>query len=132
MLDPKRFMLKLLLYKQETSGVFATILLKELLEKQGQKVKLVQGYLTVAGSTCWHVWIEDDSNQIIDIGKMLAIHKDPEFSVCEFKYTTEKPEGQIEYDEQNMVVWNARNDKNFLKAAPKGFMDFRSRIHREK
>ena len=132
-LTAERFAMHLRLHKQETSGIFAVILLHELLKKQGQDVKLVQGYLTVAGETCWHVWIEDAEKNIIDLGRILAEHKDANFSVCDFKYTTEKPvDAKIEYDEQNMLVWEARNDKNFLKAAPKGFTDFRSRIHRRK
>ena len=132
-MDPNRFALHLRLHKQETSGIFAVILLHEILEKQGQQVKLVQGYLTVAGETCWHVWIEDSEKNIIDLGRILAEHKDPEFSVCDFKYTIEKPVGtSVTCDEESMVIWGARKDKNFLKAAPKGFLDFRSRIHRRK
>jgi hypothetical protein len=129
-MDPQKFALHLRLHKLQDTGVLATILLHELLQKQGQKVTLVQGYLTVMGETCWHVWIEDENDRPIDLGRILACLVDPEFNRCEFKLSREKPAGEVQEDPANVGIWDARNEKLFWKRAPRSFLNFRSKCHK--
>ena len=129
-MDPQKFALHLRLHKLHDTGVLAVILLHELLQKQGQQVTLVQGYLTVMGETCWHVWIEDDKERPIDLGRILACLMDSEFQKCEFKLSREKPEGEVREDPANVGIWEARNEKLFWKRAPRSFLDFRSKCHK--
>jgi hypothetical protein len=129
-MDPMRFALHLKLRKLDDTGILAVILLHELLLKQGQKnLELVQGYLTVMGETCWHVWIAQNETVIIDLGRIIATLKDPAFENCKFSYSLEKPEGDVTTDEQNLNIWESRNDKLFWKNAPKKFLEFRSKCH---
>ena len=130
-MDPQRFALHLRLHKLHDTGVLATILLHELLQKQGDKVTLVQGYLTVMGETCWHVWIEDKNGRAIDLGRILACFVDEEFHKCEFKLSKDRPEGfEIREDPANKLIWEMREDRNFWKKAPKKFLVFRSKCNR--
>lgn len=129
-MDPTQFALRLRLRKLDDTGLYALLLLHELLIKQGwQDLELVQGYLTVMGETCWHVWMLHKSKHIIDLGKIIAILKDHEFSKCEFNYSTEKPSWEIKKDEANILLWESRTDKLFWKKAPKKFLEFRSNCH---
>ena len=130
-MDPQQFALRLRLHKLHDTGVLATILLHELLQKQGQEVTLVQGYLTVMGETCWHVWIEDSKGYPIDLGRILACLVDAEFTKCFFKLDKEKPDVQeIREDPANKLIWDMREDTAFWKKAPKKFLDFRSKCHK--
>jgi hypothetical protein len=130
-MDPNKFALHLRLHKLHDTGVLAVILLHELLQKQGRNVTLVQGYLTVMGETCWHVWIEDEKGFQIDLGRILACHVEPEFQKCEFKFMREKPEGvEVKEDPANVGIWDARNEKLFWKRAPRPFLEFRSKCHK--
>jgi len=128
-MDPMNFALRLRLRKLDDTGLYALILLHEILVKQGQKdLELVQGYLTVMGETCWHCWLRDGKNNIIDLGRIIATLKDAEFERCEFKYSTEKIDG-AKVDQPNVLIWEKRNDANFWKGAPKKFIEFRSNCH---
>ena len=128
-MDPQQFALRLKLHKLHDTGVLATILLHEILQKQGQQVTLVQGYLTVMGDTCWHVWIEDEKSRTIDLGRILACMIDSEFSKCDFKLEKEKPDGfEVREDPSNLKIWEMRNESGFWKkAASKKFLEFRSK-----
>jgi len=130
-MDPMQFALRLRLHKLHDTGVLATILLHELLQKQGQEVSLVQGYLTVMGETCWHVWIEDEKDRPIDLGRMLACMEEPEFEKCFFKLVKEKPDdADIKTDPVNVEFWEMRDRRDFWKKAPKKFLEFRTRCHK--
>ena len=129
-MDPHQFALRLRLHKLHDTGVLATILLNELLQKQGQEVSLVQGYLTVMGETCWHVWIEDTKERPIDLGRILACMVDPEFQKCEFKLTKDRPPGDIQEDKANIAIWENRDNRMFWHSAPKKFREFRAKCHK--
>ncbi len=122
--------LRLRLHKMEDAGVHGVLLLHELLLKQGYKnLELVQGYLSVAGENCWHVWLDHDG-EIIDLGRILAELKDPEFKKCEFKYLLREPEGYTKDKEDlNQKIWETRDAKDFWKTTPKKFQEFRSKCH---
>jgi hypothetical protein len=131
MIDPMNFALRLKLRKLDDTGLFALILLHELLLKQGwANLELVQGYLTVMGETCWHVWIVQNKKTIIDLGRIIATLKDSEFEKCKFDYSIEKPQFEIKLDQKNVDIWESRSDRNFWKTAPKNFLEFRSRCHK--
>ena len=128
-MDPMKFALRLRLRKLDDTGLYALFLLKELLDRQGwSDLEVVQGYLTVAGETCWHCWIKR-GDSIVDLGRILATLKEPEFAKCEFKYTLEKPAGDVRVDEPNVAIWERRGDHAFWKGAPKKFLEFRSKCH---
>ena len=130
-MDPQRFALHLRLHKLHDTGVLAVILLHELLQKQGQQVTLVQGYLTVMGETCWHVWIEDDKGRPIDLGRILACMVDEEFNRCEFKLSRDRPDSfEVREDPANKLIWEMREDRSFWKKAPKKFLEFRAKCHK--
>jgi hypothetical protein len=132
-MDPQQFALRLRLHKLQDTGVLATILLHELLQKQGKTVSLVQGYLTVMGETCWHVWIEDDKERPIDLGRILACMVDQEFTKCAFNYEKDKEKlagFEIKEDPANKTIWEMREDKSFWKKAPKPFIEFRAKCHK--
>ena len=128
-MDPHGFALRVRLYKLQDSGILATILLHELLTKQGAKFELVQGYLTVMGETCWHVWIVGDGGKHIDLGRILATLADPAFDNCQFTYSLTKPDGDIKVDRENQELWEIRDQVSFWKKAPKKFLEFRSKCH---
>ena len=129
-MDPMQFALRLRLRKLDDTGLFAAILLHELLIKQGwSDLKLVQGYLTVMGETCWHVWMVH-RGLIIDLGRIIAVMKDNEFSKCTFDYSIEKPDFEIKIDHTNTEIWQTRADRNFWKSAPKKFLEFRSHCYK--
>lgn len=130
-MDPRSFALRLRLHKMEDAGVHGVLLLHELLLKQGHKnLEMVQGFLTVAGETCWHVWLKDEKDEIIDLGRILAELKDPEFKKCVFKYSLEEPDGYTrDKEDVNQKIWEARESKDFWKTVPKKFQTFRSKCH---
>lgn len=129
-MDPHSFALRLRLHKLEDAGVHGVLLLHELLLKQGwTDLNLVQGFLSVAGENCWHVWITRD-DEIIDLGRILAELKEPEFKKCEFKYLLTEPDGYTKDKEDlNQKIWDSRESKDFWKTVPKKFREFRSKCH---
>ena len=132
-MDPERFALRLKLYKLDDHGVYGLLLLHELLLKQGcADLELVQGYLTVTGETCWHCWMVHKGDIVIDLGRLIATLKDPQFSRCDFMYSRERPEAtKVHEDPANLQIWESRNEKTLWKEAPKKFQEFRSLMHKK-
>ena len=116
--------LRLKLHKLENSGIFNAVLFHDTLNKNNSE--LIQGYCTVNGDTCWHVWSRV-SGEDLDIARFIAILKDKEFERCEFKLGTEEPEG-AQKDPETLELWELyKRDKGaFWRKAPKKFLDFRS------
>jgi hypothetical protein len=126
-----RFALRLCLHKLEYQVVYAVLLLHELLLKQGwTDLELVQGYLTVAGETCWHCWLVH-GGAVVDLLRILATRKDPAFARCEYTYTTETPSENVQEDPANLEIWANRNEKTLWRNAPKKFQEFRSLMHKK-
>ena len=78
----KRLALKLKLNKIDSCGIAASILLNEILAKNGYQTKLVQGYCSLNKETCWHIWVEIGSEKF-DIGYTFACLHDNEFEKCQ-------------------------------------------------
>jgi hypothetical protein len=128
----RRLALRMKLNKIDGVGVTGPVLLNELLYKQGYQSNVVQGYCTVNGESCWHVWVESGGIQY-DIGYTLACLEDPEFSKCQFVLTRDTP---AEYQKDDLVItsWELylKDHKEFWKKMPKKVQDFRYKMLREK
>lgn len=120
--------LRMKLHNIDGVGVTAPILLNELLYKNKYQTKLVQGYCTVNGDSCWHVWVQVGSENF-DIGYTLACFQDAEFAKCQFVLSQTAPE---EYQKDQKVIdsWELyeKDHKEFWKKAPKKIQDFRAKI----
>ena len=120
------------LNKIDGVGVTGPILLNELLYKSGYHSNLVQGYCTVNGESCWHVWVTN-AGSTHDIGYTLACLDDPEFSKCRFVLTQQEPET---FQKDKMVIdsWDVylKDRHEFWKKMPKKIQNFRAKILYEK
>lgn len=75
----KRLALRLKLNKIDNLGISAPILLNEILAKNKYKTKLVQGYCSLGGETCWHIWVVINDNEPVDINYTIACLHDTSF-----------------------------------------------------
>ena len=118
----RRYALKVKLNKLEHQAVFIQALLCELLNQDG--ATLVQGYCTVYGDSCYHVWIECDGCEPIDVTRLIF----KEFDVPNFVLTKDHVEGahkdQLTAD---LFELYQKDQKEFWKKAPKKFLDFRAK-----
>ena len=121
-MDPKRFALRVKLYKMETQAVFIQAILSEILNKSGKKTTMVKGYCTSGGESCFHVWLEDDTGEIIDITKFLF----PQYQ--DVSLTKEDVPGAMK-DQFTVDLFELYNsDKaDFWKKAPRKLLDFRTK-----
>jgi hypothetical protein len=122
-----RYALKVKLYKHDQQAVFIQALLCELLSKSGTlQTTLVQGYCTVYGDSCYHIWLEDEHGSIVDITKKLF----KEFDIPDFTVTKDVIEGahkdQLTAD---MFELYQNDTREFWKKASKKFLDFRAKCH---
>ena len=137
----KRLALKLKLNKIDNCGLTAPILLNEILAKQGLKTRLVQGYCSLSGDTCWHVWVEiqmseHGSPQKLDIGYTIACLQDQEFEKCEMiLHTTLAPGAKTpQKDTESVDMWEIyqKDSKEFWKKQPTKVQNFRAKVIKEK
>ena len=122
-----RYSLRVKLHKLEHQAVFIQALLCELLNKSGVPgVALVQGYCTVYGDSCYHVWVEDGQGSPFDVTKKLF----KEFDVPDFKLTKEPMKGAHK-DQLTVDLFDLyeKDTKEFWKKASKTFLDFRAKCH---
>jgi hypothetical protein len=122
-----RYALKVKLNKLEHQSVFIQVLLSELLNKSGVSgATLVQGYCTVYGESCYHVWVEDDKGTSFDVTKKLF----KEFDIPDFKLTKEPIVGaqkdQLTVDHYELYK---SDPKEFWKKASRKFLEFRAKCH---
>jgi len=101
----KRLALKLKLNKIDNCGIAASILLNEILAKNGYKTKLVQGYCSLNQETCWHVWVQIE-NEKFDIGNTIACLHDKEFEKCSMILHTNLAPGSREPKTDTEVLDN--------------------------
>ena len=123
-----RFFLKLRVNGLRNPGIYGNLLLFDFLSHHDQKVELVQGYLTVGKETCWHIWVETDSGDTLDIIKASV---DAEEGV-KFEYTKDIPEN-FESDEEITKQYELYKDdkKEFWKKAPPKIKNFRAKMFRK-
>ena len=126
MFDVSRFALKIKLYKLADQAVFIQALLSELLNKSGSHgATVVQGYCTVIGESCYHVWVEDDKGVQTDIVQYLF----PEYP--DVVLSKDPPIRDPQKDQFTVDLYELykSDQKEFWKKAPKKFLDFRSKCH---
>jgi hypothetical protein len=126
MFDVARFSLRIKLYKLADQAVFIQALLSELLNKSGsQGATVVQGYCTVYGESCYHVWVEDDKGVPTDIVQYLF----PEYQ--NVILSKDQPVGNTQKDQFTADLYELykSDQKEFWKKAPKKFLEFRSKCH---
>jgi hypothetical protein len=130
----KRLALKLKLNKIDNCGIVAPILLNELLAKLGHETKLVQGYCSVAGETCWHVWPEIGV-QKFDIGYTIACLNDKEFAKCTMILHTNLAPGSSEpkTDTEVLDMWDVykKDPREFWKKQSSQIQSFRAKVFRD-
>lgn len=124
-MDPKRFALRVKLHKFETQAVFIQAILSEILNKSGKKTTMVKGYCTSHGQSCFHIWLEDDSGEIIDITKFLF----PQFQNILLS-KEEIPNAMKDQFTVDLFELYNSDKKDFWKKAPKKLLDFRSKCFR--
>jgi len=122
-----RYTLKVKLNKLEHQAVFIQALLSELLIKSGVSgATLVQGYCTVRGDSCYHMWVEDERGTVFDVTKKLF----KEFDIPDFILTKEHIEGaQKDQFVVDLCELYKSDQKEFWKKASKKFFEFRSKCH---
>jgi hypothetical protein len=131
----KRLALKLKLYKIDSCGIAAPILLNEILAKNGYQTKLVQGYCSLDKETCWHIWIEIGSEKI-DIGNTIACLHDKEFEKCKMILHTNLALGSEspKTNTETLDEWDIYKDdhKAFWKKQPIKVQNVRAKLLNEK
>ena len=131
----KRLALKLKLNKIDNCGIAAPILLNELFAKQGLKTSLVQGYCSLSGDTCWHVWVECEP-QKFDIGYTIACLQDKEFEKCSMILHQNIAPGNKtpQQDTESVDSWNLhqKDSKEFWKKQSVKVQNFRAKVLSEK
>ena len=127
-MDIKKYALRVKLYKLEKEAVFIQAILCELLNKAiGGKPshRLVQGFCTAHGESCYHVWVKNDStSEDIDVIRNLF----PEYQTV---LTQEEIPGAMK-DQLTVDLYElyaSGEFKDFWKKAPKKVLDFRSKCH---
>jgi hypothetical protein len=95
--------------------------------------KLVQGYCTVMGETCWHLWVEKTDGAILDMTRHLAELGDPEFKKCEFVLGVGLLPDKCmkEPDVVDAYELYKKDPKAFWKEQSKTLREFRSKFLRE-
>lgn len=103
-MDLRRFALKIRLRSRlkkvsidavQACGIFV----KEFPEING---KIVQGYCTVStGEKFVHYWVEDDQENVYDIGMELAKIANPSIESIPYTISKNKPEGNVGKDDHN-------------------------------
>jgi hypothetical protein len=123
----KRLALKMRLNKIDGFGITGPILLCDALYKQKFSSRLVQGYCTVNGDSCWHLWVQIGDDKY-DIGYTMACLDDHEFTKCQFVLSEDEP---VQYQKDQTVIdsWNLyqKDPHAYWKKAPKKIQDFRAR-----
>jgi hypothetical protein len=123
----KRYSLRVKLHKVEKEAVFIQAILCELLNKVGGGTshRLVQGFCTAHGESCYHIWVKNDAtSEDIDVIRYLF----PEYQTI---LTQEEVPGALK--DQLTVdlfeLYESGDYKEFWKKAPKKVLDFRSKCH---
>lgn len=115
----KRFILRAKLHKVHNMSFELTLLTHELL-----RCELVQGYISVEGATCWHIWLNKD-NQIID--PTLEFMQD-KFGACECQRFMEKPTDRVVDENQDFITsyeLYVKNPRSFWEQCDEKFKKFR-------
>jgi hypothetical protein len=137
----KRLALKLKLNKIDSCGLAAPILLNELLAKLGHDTQLVQGYCSLSGDTCWHVWVEVElsehgAKQKLDIGYTIACLQDKEFEKCTMILHKNIAPGNKtpQQDTESVDNWGVyqKDSKEFWKKQSAKIQNFRAKVLSEK
>ena len=123
-----RFLLKLKVNGINNPGIYGNLLLFDFLTHHEQKVNLIQGYLTVGKETCWHIWVETDVDEVLDVIRSTVDAEDG----VNFKYTKDIPEN-FESDEEITKQYELYidNRKEFWKKAPPKIKNFRAKMFRK-
>jgi len=131
----KRLALKLKLNKIDNCGITAPILLNEILAKCGHTTRLVQGYCSLTGETCWHVWVEIGALKL-DIGYTIACLQDREFEkCCPILHTNVVPGAkEPQRDTESVDNWEVyqKDSKEFWKKQTIKVQNFRAKVINEK
>ena len=127
----KRLALRMKLYKIDDCNIAAPILLNEILAKNGYQTKLVQGYCSLNKDTCWHVWVEVDS-QKFDIGYTIACLHDSEFEKCKMiLHTNLVPDSEPPtFDSEIVESWDLyqKDHHEFWKKQPIKVQNVRAKL----
>ena len=92
-----RYILKLKVNGLKNCGLHGNLLLNELFVRYGGTApELVQGYITVGESACWHVWVELEG-QTYDVVRRFMVDGGNAWGE-NFAYLREKPEAGAEED----------------------------------
>ena len=111
----KKYALRVKLYKVEKEAVFIQAILCELLNKVGGGTshRLVQGFCTAHGESCYHVWVKNDAtSEDIDVIR----HLFPEYQTV---LTQEQVPGSTPLKDQLTVdlfeLYESGEQKDFWK-----------------
>ena len=122
-----RYALRIKLNKFEHQAVFIQALLCELINKGGKSNStLVQGYCTVYGDSCYHVWIEDEQGNVTDVAKKIFKEFDTPDFILTKNYIEKANKDQITVD---LFELYSSDPKAFWKKASHPFLAFRSKCH---
>ena len=117
----RQFLIRLRLNKQTDCGILAPLTFHEL-----SGGTLVQGWLYVGDSVCWHLWVQDADGKIYD---PLADLVKVQMERYQFRWVTEEP---LKYDKDQMSVdalaLYKEDAANFWKLQPKKFRDLRGKV----
>lgn len=123
-----RFLLKLKVNGLRNPGIYGNILLYDFMKHHDKNVEIIQGYLTVGKETCWHVWVEDKDNNIMDVIRSSVDSDD----AVNFDYTKETPENFESDDEITQQYEIYKDDKKeFWKKSPTKIKNFRAKMFRK-
>ena len=113
--------LRLKLHKLTDCGIIAPILYKE-----NYGGKLVQGWCTVDGNTCWHVWIELPDGTVVDVIRTLAILVNPLYENSTFILSKEGT-GEMDQGIIDDLELYQKDPKAYWSKQPLHIKYFRSR-----
>jgi hypothetical protein len=121
-MSDKNLALRLKLNRLTDCGINAPIIFHE----TNPGTSLVQGWCTVEGSTCWHVWVEMPDGTVVDVIRTLAILMNPLYKNSTF---TLSKEGKGEMDQETLDNWEMyqKDPKVYWSKQPKKIKDFKSR-----
>jgi len=125
-----RYILKLKVGGLKNCGLYGNLLLHELFvhfEEVGAS-ELVQGYITVGGESCWHVWVEVGERRF-DVISQFATG-----GAAGFDYFLDRPSDDTESDEDVTAQYElyVKDRHEFWKSrtVPQKVKNFRAKIMR--
>lgn len=117
----RKFLIRLRLNKQTDCCILAPLTFHEL-----SGGTLVQGWLYVGDSVCWHLWVQDADGTIYD---PLAELSRERIGKYQFRWVTSEPP---EYDKDPSIIemyeLYLKDPANFWKKQPKKFRDLRGKV----